>query len=220
MSITAPTSPQPLRRLLDRLSDQRHVLAQERERKVARAAGIKAFLDVAPKVEDALQQLGDRLFGQLARAIEGHLSQALQEILAQPIELKVTQDFKRGSATLKFHLERGGEKEDIMRGTGGSVANILSVGLRLLALSQLAPEKHRRFLVLDEQDCWLAPDLVPKLVRIIHEAGKALGFQVVMISHHASASFERFADRIYRFTPTADGVEVEREDHRAKVEDE
>ena len=89
-----------------------------------------------------------------------------------------------------------------MRGQGGSVANILSVGLRMFALTTLDPSQHRRFLVLDEQDCWLRPDLVPRLVKIVHDAGRALGFQVLMISHHDATNFSRYADRIYRLTPT------------------
>ncbi len=68
---------------------------------------------------------------------------------------------------------------------------------------------HRRFLVLDEQDCWLRPDLVPRLVKIVHEAGRALGFQVLMISHHDPALFQRYADKIYQFQRDGDGaVEV------------
>ncbi len=79
----------------------------------------------------------------------------------------------------------------------------------MFALTTLDETAHRRFLVLDEQDCWLRPDLVPKLVKIVHDAGKALGFQVLMISHHDIALFERYADRIYQFTPGPEGrVEV------------
>ncbi|MEO1272195.1 MAG: hypothetical protein AAFX99_29210 [Myxococcota bacterium] len=63
---------------------------------------------------------------------------------------------------------------------------------------------------MDEQDCWLHPDLVPRLVRIIHEAGRALGFQIVMISHHDWRIFERYADLIYRFEPSKRGVQVVR----------
>ncbi len=62
---------------------------------------------------------------------------------------------------------------------------------------------------MDEQDCWLRPDLVPKLVKIVHDAGKALGFQVLMISHHDVAIFEQYADRIYQCVPVGNGrVEV------------
>src|SRR5439155_596626 len=137
--------------------------------------------------------------------IEQQLTVALQEVLDQPdLVLKVEREFKRGGATMSFHIERGGNAEDIMRGQGGSVANVLSVGLRLFALTTLDRAKHRRFLVLDEQDCWLRPDLVPALVKIVRDAGKALGFQVIMISHHDAAIFERYEDRIYRFTPTAE----------------
>jgi predicted ATPase len=71
----------------------------------------------------------------------------------------------------------------------------------MFALTTLDEKSHRRFLVLDEQDCWLRPDLVPSLVKIVHEAGKALGFQVLMISHHDVSAFSQYADRVYQFTP-------------------
>ena len=111
---------------------------------------------------------------------------------------------------MRFWIERDGAEEDIMKGQGGSVANLLSVGLRMFALTTLDEQQHQRFLVLDEQDCWIRPDLVPRLVKIVHEAGKALGFQTLMISHHEVSSFIEYADRIYQFTPDADrGVVVE-----------
>jgi len=75
----------------------------------------------------------------------------------------------------------------------------------MFALMTLDEAKHRRFLVLDEQDCWLRPDLVPRLVKIVHDAGQALGFQVLMISHHDVGVFEQYADRIYTFIPDAKG---------------
>ena len=74
----------------------------------------------------------------------------------------------------------------------------------MFALATLDENVHRRFLVLDEQDCWLRPELVPNLVKIVQEAGKALGFQVLVISHHDVSAFSQFADRIYQFTPQGD----------------
>src|SRR5262249_22628492 len=146
---------------------------------------------------------------QLVGVLQEKLSIALQEVLEQPIKLRADPSFKRGTANVEFYIERDGKHEDIMKGQGGSVANVLSVGLRMFALTTLPEDKHRRFLVLDEQDCWLRPDLVPKLVKIIHEAGKALGFQVLLISHHDVGAFERYADRIYNFVPrTGGGVDV------------
>jgi ABC-type glutathione transport system ATPase component len=219
MSVPSAAPPNSLRppgearRRTDRLLDKQ----SEREARSIQLAGrfaeLNAYLAVAGDVTLALEQLSEQLFQQLLGTVQEKLTIALQEILEQPIQFKATADFKRGAATVEFFVERGGEPEDILRGQGGSVANILSVGLRMFALMTLDEARHRRFLVLDEQDCWLRPDLVPRLVKMVHDAGKALGFQVLMISHHDVATFERYADRIYQFVPAANGsVEVRRFD--------
>jgi hypothetical protein len=177
-------------------------------------------LEAAPAVSEALRALSDKLFEETTRALERSLTYALQEILGQPISLKVESDFARGGTKMRFWIERDGEQEDIIHGTGGSVANILSVTLRMFALAQLDEKEHRRFIVLDEQDCWLAPELVPRLVKVVHDAAERLGFQTIMISHHNVGSFEQYADRIYRLSPGADGVEVKliQEQRKSRVE--
>jgi DNA repair exonuclease SbcCD ATPase subunit len=202
-------APQRARRLLDQLATKQETRAAERERAARRLATLEEYLSLADGVAAALDVLSEDLFGGVVRILEENLTRALQEVLEQPITLKVDRQYKRGTATIGFYIERAGEKEDIMRGQGGSVANILSVGLRMFALATLPGEQHRRFLVLDEQDCWLRPDLVPRLVKIVHDAGRSLGFQVVMISHHDVPAFEKYADTIYRFTPDPAGVRVE-----------
>lgn len=204
-----PASPEVLRRRYDKLDGQRISKRADQQRVARQLADLGGYLGIAPDVEAALETLSQELFGKLATVIERHLTLALQEVLQQPITLKVERDFKRGAATMRFHILRDGQEEDIMRGQGGSVANILSVGLRIFALAQLDTKVHRRFLILDEQDCWLAPDLVPRLVKIIHEAAKALNFQVILISHHATACFAPYAAKILRLSPTVKGIEVE-----------
>lgn len=197
--------PAELRRRADRLALER----EQRERRSITLAGefaaLNEYLAIAGDVTQALEQLNQQLFQQLLQVVQEKLTIALQEILEQPLEFKASADFKRGGATVDFWVERGGQAEDILRGQGGSVANVLSVGLRMFALTTLDPSKHRPFLVLDEQDCWLRPDLVPKLVKIVHNAGQALGFQVLMISHHDMAIFEQYADKIYSFVPDGQG---------------
>ena len=152
-------------------------------------------------VSEALQQLNSQLFRQLLDVLEEKLTLALQEVLEQPIEFRAEADFKRGSAAVEFWVENNGNREDVVRGQGGSVLNVLSVGLRMFAITGLDESEHRRFLVLDEQDCWLRPDLVPSLVKIVHQAGDALGFQVLMISHHDAQTFQEYADRVYEVVP-------------------
>jgi len=197
------------RRVHEHLGTRRG-LVRERERQRARRAELDRYLELAPDVEAALEALGARLFRELLDLIESRLTIALREVLEQPIRLRTETGVKHGSTVVEFHVEREeGKRELLLQGQGGSVTNIVSTGLRLFALTTLDPERHRRLLVLDEQDCWLRPDLVPRFVRIVREAGEALGFQVVMISHHDEAVFEQYAERIYRFAPTpGGGVEV------------
>lgn len=206
-----PRPVEELRRKYDRLEGQRIQIARTRQRKVELLKELCAYLELAPKVDAALETLNQELFGKLAEVIQKNLTLALQEVLNQPIHLRIDRDFKRGAATMRFYIARNGQEEDIMRGQGGSVANILSVGLRLFALTQLDPETHRRFLLLDEQDCWLAPELVPRLVRVIHQAASTLHFQILLITHHDTEALAAYAQKIIRLVPTEEGIAVREE---------
>lgn len=168
-----------------------------------------AFLDRAPRVHEALEDLSQKIFQEVSQALESNLTLWLQDVLEQPLEVKVRTEYKRNSASVEFVIERDGQEEDIMRGQGGSVVNVLSVGLRIFALKLMTDDErspHRRFLILDEPDAWLRPDRVPRLVKIIHDVGKELGFQTILISHHDVELFEEYADKIYRFEPQPDGT--------------
>jgi ABC-type glutathione transport system ATPase component len=211
-------SPTALRKRLDHLERDRDRYEADKARVNRKLETVRSALTVAPQVEQALQHLSEQLFDQLVGQLQENLTQALQEVLDQPIRLRAHQTFKHGAACVEFDIERDGHHEDIMKGQGGSVANVLSVGLRLFALATLPTEQHRPFLVLDEQDCWLRPDLVPNLVRIVRSAARALKVQVILISHHDEAAFSQFADRIYRFQPHPDGVRVEMRDPRNEPE--
>jgi hypothetical protein len=195
------------RRMFDRLEGRREAIQSTRNDRESQRRDKAEYLAVADEIKGVLEAFSDQLFSELVDALQSQLTRALQDVLDQPIELKVERGNRQGAVTLGFYIERAGQREDIMKGQGGSVVNILSVGLRLLALHGEDEKRHRRFLVLDEQDCWLRPDLVPKLVGIIHEAGKTMGFQVLMISHHDPVMFEKYADRIYRCRPQNNGNE-------------
>lgn len=217
-SFGALPPPVAVRRRFDQLMGRRHEREREAAKVKQRLDELATYLAIADKVTDALEILSGRLFKELLGVVEEKATIALQEVLDQPLRLRADAQFKRNMASVEFWIEREGHKEDVYKGQGGSVANILSVALRMFALTTLDPAQHRRFLVLDEQDCWLRPDLVPKLVKIVQEAGRALGFQVLMISHHDLSTFERYADKIYQFVPLMGGVVEVREVAKAAPE--
>jgi len=207
---------------IDRLQGKRDELVSQQNDLNVRLNSINSYLAIADSVTDALEQLSNDVFQRELSVIESTLTKALQEVLDQPVVFKATASFKRDAASVEFSIEREGNPEDIMRGQGGSVANVVSVGLRMFAITTLDERRHRKFLVLDEQDCWLHPDLVPRLVKIVHEAGTALGFQVLMISHHDVSNFLRHADRVYQLTPDRGngvGLELVRNDNEVMITD-
>ncbi|MEZ6095220.1 MAG: DNA repair protein [Pirellulaceae bacterium] len=197
--------PTAVRRRLDRLSSRRELLVQQRNQEEQRKQPFARTLELAADVTRSLELLSEQLFRQVIELVERSLTDALQEVLEQPIQLKAETRFQNNVSSVRFSIVRDGQEEDVYRGQGGSVANILSIGLRMFAISNLDESQHRRFLVLDEQDCWLQPQLVPRLVTIVRQAAQQLGFQVLMISHHDVELFEGSADRIYTFAPQADG---------------
>ena len=207
----------------DVLKDRHEQNEKNKTRLQGQLADINGYLELAPGVTQVLQDLSSEIFAQDIQVVTKLMTQALQDILKQPIEFKAEAECKNGIANLTFWIERDGNKEDIERGQGGSVSNILSTGLRILALDSLegkSPERHRKFLVLDEQDCWLKPDLVPAFVRMIHETCKEFGFQVLYISHHEPESFLQFLDKVYTFEPRSDGsVEVKETSIEATYKD-
>ncbi len=208
-SIRELEPPTELRKRADRLAWRREQALSNLQQTDRMLESIGAYLGIADQVTEALDSLSQKLFEEVLGFLEDKLSIALQEVLEQPIKFKASASFKRGSANVDFSIERNGNSEDVNRGQGGSVQNVLSVGLRLFALAGLNPDEHRRFLVLDEQDCWLRPELVPRLVNIVHRAAKELRFQVILISHHDVGLFQKYADKIYRFIPKDDAITVE-----------
>ncbi len=200
-----PPAPEPLRKRFEALRWEQRVLLDRIDRNKRAVAELDAFLEMQPRVADRMDQLSRHLFGDILEEIERNLTYALREILGQDLRIVTYKEIKNRKMQVTFGIERGGAPEDILAGQGGSVCNVISVGLRLIALSQLDEREHRRFLVLDEQDCWLRPDLVPRLMAIIHTIAHKLDFQVLVISHHNVDIFREHADRIYRIEPMAGG---------------
>jgi hypothetical protein len=186
---------------------QRHVEDRSAERD--RIAELERFLALAPEAQQVLEDLARTLFGAILDEIEENLTHAVREILGQDRSVTSLREIKGNRLNVHFQIEQDGKAEDILHGQGGSVCNILSVGLRLIALSRLDPAAHRPFLVLDEQDCWLKPELVPRLMKLIAQIAAKLDLQVLVITHHPVDLFAAHVERIYALSPSREhGVRV------------
>lgn len=200
-----------LRRRLEGLKARAEADVRDHSATRRRLMEVRKFLDLAPKAKDTLEELAANLFGELLSEIEINLTYAVQDVLGQNREVKTRREIKNNRLSIHFEIENDGEPESVMHGQGGSVCNILSVGLRLIALSQLDPSRHRPFLVLDEQDCWLKPELVTKFMKLISRTALRLGLQALVISHHPIDHFADRARTVYMLNPSREhGVALTR----------
>ena len=122
-------SPQAVRTAFTQLSALRQQAELDAAKVGTQLEGTRKYLGIAERVTAALENLSQQLFREVLSVVEEKLTIALQEILEQPIKLRAKVDWLRGAAAVDFWVERNGNREDIMKGQGGSVANILSVGV-------------------------------------------------------------------------------------------
>jgi len=170
-------------RLQARLAAWRQGLRQAE----ARLAQAQSFLSLAPKAQEVLEEAQRRIQQEIVGGLSDLLTFMLQGVMGDPERRVVceTEVDARGQSQVRFFVQRAsGEREDILAGNGGSIANVVCTGLRLVAVSRA--KRARPFLVLDEPDCWLSPDRVGPFVSLLQKAVDAVpsGMQVIMITHH------------------------------------
>ncbi|MEY2341536.1 AAA family ATPase [Acidithiobacillus sp. IBUN Pt1247-S3] len=194
-----------------RLHGRRDALLQE-DRRIRQEAGIcRARQDRKESVEAVLDALEQRFHEKSMGLLETLLTAFLNDVLPRDAadDQKVTMELEhlRGLPALQVQVCQGGLPEDALRGRGGSVANVLSAGLRFIAVARSSGMRGsllgmRPFLVLDEADCWLSPSRVGDFARVIQQLSRDLGLQVLIISHHDSHLFSGFPIFLSRETGT------------------
>jgi hypothetical protein len=166
------------------------------EKLVKDVAAAKGRKLLRPDNKDALEDLQrsahERSVGAFERMLTGICDDVLPEYEGQ---LKVTLELttERNLPALDIALDNRGKPEKI---TSGAVANVVSTGLRFIALARSGA---RPFLVLDEADCFIDGVAVQNYFNVVNQLCKDAGIQALVITHHDLSAFsEEF--RIYRLT--------------------
>lgn len=147
-----------------------------------------------PKSQEFLERLQERCHQKSVGLYEELLSAVVQDVLPGEKNVALTLKTVRGLPSLDIEMVKaGGERESILEGSGGAVTNILSAGLRVIALARSGAYP---FLVFDEPDCWLKPALVPQFANVIGKIALDLQIQVLIISHHDTDAFSQFSSQV------------------------
>ena len=186
---TAKIKLSPLLHLTAHIEGQRDVLARQVEGLRTQVGEAKARELKQPTIVDALEQLQrhehERSVGVFSRLLSALAKDVLPHA-TKPVVLDLYT--AHGAPALDIDIAASAKhKEEI---TSGAIKNVLSVGLRLIAIART---KQRRFLVLDEPDHWIRPENVPQFVSVLDRIIRELGFQILMISHHPASYFTQVA---------------------------
>jgi len=157
------------------LEARRDALAQEvglAKGRLALKSKADAFLEEL-QAEAHMKRVGD---------FERLLTAVVAEVLPGEYPIGLNLELERGQPSLEIVSRRGADlAEDIYDDQGGALTNVTSVGLRMIAVVR---SRTRRFLVLDESDCWIAPHRVSAFYKVVREAAGKVGVQCFVISHH------------------------------------
>ncbi len=189
--------------LTNMLLGKKETLIQELETVVSSVEKAKKWLAKQPDYLKFLQHLQVAIHQKNIGAFSELLTYFVKDVLKKDKDIIFELYTYHNLPALRIEALNDGQRENIYEGNGGSIANIVSTGLRLIALSRLP---HRKFIVLDEPDCWLKPDHVPFFAKIIGEISEKLKIQTIIISHHDWNYFKDYG-RVIRLE--SDGKNLE-----------
>lgn len=156
------------------------------------------------EVRDILLELNEKEHEREVGTFEKLLTSCLEDVLPGYREVVMDLHTFNGLPALDLFIKKGINMplEDALHGTGQSVTNILSLGLRAISIMR---SKKRRFMILDEADCWVREEYAPKFTHLVNQLATGLGFQILMISHKPEWVFEKIP-HIACLEKHADGI--------------
>lgn len=149
---------------------------------------LKSLVELNPEVNDILRMLQLKQHKKSVGRYEELLTSLLMEVLPgyREIVLDLTTTRQMPALDVLIKKDPNNPPEDVLHGTGGSVTNIIVAGFRIISVIRSG---NRKFLLLDEPDCWLKEDYFPAFSRMLKEVSETLGVQILMISHDKNTYF-------------------------------
>lgn len=174
-----------------RLNTMRDHFIGEKASCISKIEGSQAYLDNRDEVLDVLNELHQRTQVRTKEVYEQLLTTLVQEIKpGDPENEKVVleTEIRRNRTSLEVGMKNDkGHIRNVYLDKGGSVENIIAMGLRFIAVSRTS---NRRLIVMDEADSALRSEYIPIFAAIMDQLARQIGMQVIYISHHPVSCFE------------------------------
>ncbi len=198
-----------LKRSVDLYNITRQGMAEERDTLTREKRVHEHTLDRVPVAQEFLQTLYDQSSGALIRSCEGAMTDAVQGVIGDKsrigIDAEIVNNQIKVSVGTVVDLKNDERVlRDIVSNEGGGLTNVVSTSLRAISLVRSG---QRRFIVLDESNCYLNPSQIPPYMAVIRDLAYRAGFQVIMLTHHGIEQFANDPEvNVITLRPTDDGA--------------
>ena len=171
-----------IRDRFNRLEGRRDYLVERKSKLALERDDIQKKMQLNPQVLSVLERMQSRVHRGQVETYENLLTQAMRDVLPNSKgNVRFDVSIERNLPAMSIFIENNGKPEDIERGRGGSLSNTLSTALRFIAINKMPV---RRFVALDEQDCWLKKIHVDAYMGMVNKLSLGAGMQSLIISHN------------------------------------
>ncbi len=170
----------------DQRCAERAVLQQQIVDLRSEKAKNEQILDRVPVAQALLQRLYDDAAGKTILACEEAMTNAVQSVIGDDSKIGIDAKISNNQIAVTVGTVvqvNEGERilRDIIDSEGGGLMNVICTILRLIPIVRT---NQRKFIVLDESNCFLNPDQIPAHLAVINDLAKRAGFQIIMLTHH------------------------------------
>jgi hypothetical protein len=176
-----------VRRMIANAEGQLQGETARRDKLMREVGEAKGRRDLKPKIDKFLEDTQADFHSRIVGKYEQLLTTFVNEVMQgqAPIGLDLT--IKRGQPALDIVSRVTADiAKDIYRHKGGALTNLISLGLRMIVITR---SKRRRFMILDEADCWAQTEKIPAFYKVVREGANKLGIQSIAISHFPTSMF-------------------------------
>lgn len=177
-----------------RLQLQAEVLQQQLSDTQAQVAQARGRVNEKEAVQAVLDEMLARNHAKTVGLYETLLTAIRQDVLPkEESTVRIDVFSERGLPAIDIKIQSGEDEESLTSGSGNSLKNVLCAGLRYIALAR---SPNRKFLILDEADCWLRYSRVANFAMVVGRMSAELDVQTFLISHNDVSYFEKYASVI------------------------
>lgn len=171
-----------------RLEAQRDLLISQKAETLIEISNSNSYLETKDEVSDFLAKIQAESQQKTKGMYEDLLTSLIKEVLPDKKDRIVfSTSIKNNKLALDIDIQTTKKLLNVKKDKGGSIQNIVALGLRFITVSR---SRNRKILLLDEADQSLNIRQIPKFASIIKQLSEQLNVQVIYITHHNPEAFE------------------------------